>query len=91
MPAPLNLAPVRALCELRLSSSSDRPTAYRRSAANPFRITSFADPHPLNPIESHLYINHGGGGPLVQNLPVSLYFITTLLLFFSTLKGYLHV
>ena len=30
---------------------------------NSFRITSFADPHHLNPIKSHLYEKHGGEGP----------------------------
>ena|GEM_PF-3877887 len=62
MPAPLNLALVSALRELRLNSPSDTSTSYRRSAANPFRITSFADPCLLTPIESHLYTNDRGWG-----------------------------
>ena len=61
MPAPLNLAPVRALSKLQLNSSSDTSTSCR-SATNPFRITSFADPCPLTPIESHLYKNYRGIG-----------------------------
>jgi hypothetical protein len=60
LPAPLNLAPVRAPSELGLNSPSDTSVSYRRPAPNPFRITSFADPYPLTPIESHLYGNHGG-------------------------------
>ncbi len=66
MPAPLNLAPLRALSELRFNSSSDTSTSYRRSAANPFRITSFADPCLLTPIESHLYKNYRGIGGAVK-------------------------
>ncbi len=31
-------------------------------ATIPFRITFFADPHPLTPIESHSYKKHRGGG-----------------------------
>jgi hypothetical protein len=62
LPAPLNLALVSALRELRLNSPSDTSTSYRRSAANPFRITSFADPCPLTPIESDLYKNYRGVG-----------------------------
>jgi hypothetical protein len=36
---------------------------------NPFRITSFADPHPLTPIESHLSEKQGRGslGPLMDS------------------------
>ena len=33
-----------------------------RKATIPFRITSFADPHPLTLIESHSYEKHQGGG-----------------------------
>jgi hypothetical protein len=34
--------------------------AGRRAATIPFRITSFADPHPLTLIESHSYKKQGG-------------------------------
>jgi hypothetical protein len=69
LPAPLNLALVsvpRALSELCVESFSDSSTVYRRPADNPFRITSFADPHPLTPIESNLYKNHRGQGCSIQ-------------------------
>jgi len=33
------------------------------AAANSFRFTSFADPHPLTPVESHLSEKRGGGTP----------------------------
>jgi hypothetical protein len=37
---------------------------------NPFRITLFADPHPLNPIESHSCKKQGRGTPSAsQSLP----------------------
>ena len=37
-------------------------SVYSSYFPKPFRITSFADPHSLTPIESHLYEKPGGGG-----------------------------
>jgi hypothetical protein len=38
----------------------------RLLTSNSHRITSFADPHPLTPIESYLCKKHGEGSPLPQ-------------------------
>jgi hypothetical protein len=62
---------------LQLVTHNSRPTQQPRPtrqavlaphhsslATIPFRITSFADPHLLTPIESHLYKKQGRGGGL---------------------------
>jgi hypothetical protein len=49
---------------------------------NPHRITSFAYPHPLTPIESHSCKKQGGGGYYVGSRP---YFIASLRLCFRLL------
>ena len=44
-----------------LRTKSVTPSSHPSSTI-PFRITSFADPHHLTPIESHLYKKQGRGG-----------------------------
>ena len=51
--------------------------------ANSHRITSFAYPHPLTPIESHSCKKQGGGGYFVGSRP---YFIASLRLCFRLLS-----
>src|SRR5580704_8128536 len=49
---------------------------HEKRARKPFRIKSFADPHPLTLIESHLYKKHGGGGsPQWDRLSVCLWLL----------------
>src|SRR5713226_3241425 len=51
---------------------SNLPTCHR-SSANSFALTFLADPHPLTPIASIFYENHGGRGPLfpLRNSPLT--------------------
>ena len=59
--------PLRALCELRrLCVNSFLSLSESQLSPNSFRITSFADPHPLTPIESYLCKKGGRGSPLPQ-------------------------
>ncbi len=44
-----------------LRLSSQLPICLPFASTNPFRIKSFADPHPLSPMESNLSKKHGGG------------------------------
>src|SRR5579859_3011515 len=55
-----------------------------------FRITSFADPYPLTPIESHLYKIQGEGSPWHKISASSLHRLSVSP-YFSILKGNLHV
>jgi len=49
--------------DFKLSAVSCRPFF-----PNSHRITSFAHPHTLTPIESHLCKKQGGGGPLIRTV-----------------------
>ena len=50
-------------------SLSALATSHSSLATIPFRITSFADPHPLTLIESHFYKKHGGTLPPYSSHP----------------------
>ena len=67
----------------------------KQRSYKPFRITSFADPHPLTPLESHLFEKQGGeGGTKSRSLPrivpheslssIFVVFITSLFHYFIT-------
>jgi hypothetical protein len=59
--SPLGLYALGHLCVRSTFHSSTSFTSF-----NSFNLTFLADPHPLTPIESHSYENHGGeGGVLV--------------------------
>ena len=45
-----------------LSKAGPIETISKEKAPNPFRMISFADPHTLNPVFSHLYKKQGGWG-----------------------------
>src|SRR5271163_329392 len=84
----ISLRNLRALCASALSFSSSysplsfffSPRSFKlrklegsQSPSNLFRIKSFADPHPLTLMESHLYKKHRGGAypTTYESAPVS--------------------
>jgi hypothetical protein len=86
--------PLRALCalsELCVNSFLFPFIPASQLSSNSFRITSFADPYSLTPIESHLYKKHGMGVPMSVS---SCFFFASLLHYIFNsfiLKGNLHV
>ena len=58
-----------SLCSGGSSDPSSSPIPDSFDATIPFRTTSFADPHHLTPIESHLSKKQGGGGGRCQRFP----------------------
>ena len=72
---------IRHISSARLSLTSfyRAPLPSPKISPIPFRMISFAHPHPLTPIESHLYKNGGGG-----RVSFPIYSPTQAILLFST-------